>query len=178
MDVNSIAESVERARASVLATVAGITERQATFKPSQTDWSIVEIIEHLYLAEMSGVTKIWSAADSFRAGQRWTDTRPNQGKTIEQVVQETWKPKEVAPPIATPHIGGPLCCWRSAYRSLTPVLTELTAALDGLPLEDVIFPHFLSGPLDARQRLEFLRFHMERHIAQIESILDHPSYHA
>jgi hypothetical protein len=61
---------------------------------------------------------------------------------------------------------------------LTPVLTELTAALDGLPLEDVLFPHFLSGPLDARQRLEFLRFHMERHIAQIESIRNHQLYPA
>jgi hypothetical protein len=107
MDQYSIVASVERARSSVLATVANVTEKQAAFKPAQTEWSIVEIIEHLYLAEMSGVTKIWSAADSFRAGQRWTDARPNQGKTIEQVVHETWKPKEVAPPIATPHIGGP-----------------------------------------------------------------------
>jgi hypothetical protein len=30
-----------------------------------------------------------------------------------------------------------------------------------------VYPHFLSGPLDARQRLEFLRFHIERHTAQV-----------
>ena len=35
----------------------------------------------------------------------------------------------------------------------------------------MIFPHFLSGPLDAGQRIDFLRFHMLRHRGQIEGML-------
>ena len=40
---------------------------------------------------------------------------------------------------------------------------EVGEALHGLDPSLVIFPHFLSGPLVARQRLEFLRFQLDRH---------------
>ena len=88
----------------------------------------------------------------------------------------TWKPKEVAPGIATPHIGGPLEAWISSLRSLRTVLADLAQELDGLDLEAIVFPHYLSGPLDGRQRLEFLRFHMVRHIAQIRRLQSHPMF--
>jgi hypothetical protein len=60
------------------------------------------------------------------------------------------------------------------------VLDALGTKLEGADLESIVFPHFLSGPLDARQRLEFLRFHLERHLAQIERVKgsrDFPSGH-
>jgi hypothetical protein len=52
------------------------------------------------------------------------------------------------------------------FRSCHTVRERLGTLLQGLELEDVVFPHFLSGPLDAKQRLEFLRFH----IGQIEEV--------
>ena len=55
-------------------------------------------------------------------------------------------------------------------------LRDLSVEVETLPLEDVLFPQFLSGPMDARQRLEFLRFHMERHIAQIDSVRRHVGF--
>jgi hypothetical protein len=131
---------------------------------------VIDVLEHLYLAEVSGVSKIWTALDDLRAGRRWAEARANHGKSIEEVVARTWKPKEVSPPIATPHIGGPLSFWLVATRSLRPILAGLGAKLQDINLEDVVFPHFLSGPLDARQRLDFLRFHIERHAGQIARI--------
>jgi hypothetical protein len=91
-------------------------------------------------------------------------------------VAETWKPAERAPSIATPSFGGPLGFWRSALRSLRPVLADLAKELEGGNLEEIVFPHFLSGPLDARQRIDFLRFHMARHTQQIERVLKDPSF--
>ena len=88
----------------------------------------------------------------------------------------TWNPKEVAPGIATPHIGGPLEVWISSLRSLRVGSRRPRQKLDGLDLEAIVFPHFLSGPLDGRQRLEFLRFHMERHLAQIRRVQSHPAF--
>lgn len=55
----------------------------------------------------------------------------------------------------------------------TPSLqTELPAAmhLEGLPLDRVIYPHFLSGPLNVLQRLDFIGFHMKYHMPQIARI--------
>jgi len=39
-----------------------------------------------------------------------------------------------------------------------------------MDLESVVVPHVVSGPLDARQRLEFVRFHLDLHRAQIEAV--------
>ena len=174
--IDELVVSVERARNAVIDSVRNLRPDQATFKPSPDDWSIVENVEHLYLAEISGLTKIWAAALQVRAGVAWADTRPNHGKSIEDVVATTWKAKETAPGIATPHIGGPLEAWVSSLRSLQSVLADLAKELDGLDLEAVVFPHYLSGPLDGRQRLEFLRFHMERHLQQIRRLQSHPAF--
>jgi hypothetical protein len=174
--LHELVDSVEGARNALIDTVASLRADQATFKPTPSEWSIVENIEHLYLAEISGLTKIWAAARQVRAGVAWTDARPNHGKSIEDVVATTWKPKEVAPGIATPHIGGPLQVWISSLRSLRSVLADLATELDGHDLEAIVFPHYLSGPLDGRQRLEFLRFHMERHLEQIRRLQSHPAF--
>ena len=174
--VRELVDSVERARDSVVNTVKDLRPDQATFKPSPDTWSIVENVEHLYLAEVSGLTKIWAAANQVRSGIRWTDARPNHGQPIEVVIERTWKSKEIAPPIATPHIGGPLTAWISCLKSLRPVLADLASELEDIDLEAIVYPHYLSGPLDGRQRLEFLRYHMERHLAQIERVQSHPQF--
>jgi hypothetical protein len=168
-DVDTLIHAVERARANLVRSVVSLSDAQAAFKPAG-GWSVVEVLEHLYLAEFSGIAKIAVALEALKAGRGWADARPNYGKSIEDIVAATWKPKETAPPIATPHIGGPIHFWLSATRSLPPVLAELGGRLRGANLEDVVFPHFLSGPLDARQRLEFLRFHIERHTDQVARI--------
>lgn len=168
-DLDALVAAVEAARESVVAASAAVTHEQGSFKPPGA-WSITEVIEHLYLAELSGIAKMWEASTALRAGTRWDGELPNRGKRIEQVVQETWKPKELAPSIATPQGEGPLRFWLTAFRSLQNVLAALAAQLEGLALDAVIFPHYLSGPLDARQRLEFLRYHMERHLSQIQRI--------
>ncbi len=175
-DLQRLVSDVETARTLVLQSVASLAEYQAAFKISPDVWSCTEIVEHLYLAELSGVAKIWSASDALRAGKGWTGESPHRGKSIEQIVEETWKPTETAPPIATPHIGGPISFWRSALQSLTPVLADLGACLEAQPLHEIVFPHFISGPLDAEQRLQFLRYHMKRHIAQIDRVKAHHGF--
>jgi hypothetical protein len=175
-DLRKLVREVERARQSVIGTVQHLSSQQAAFKPSDGGWSVVEVVEHLCLAEMSGLAKIWLAAYTVRSGHSRTTPNPNGGKSIEQLVADTWKLREVAPPIATPHIGGPLTCWIEAFRSLTQMLAAVQSQLDGLTPTDVVFPHYLSGPMDAVQRLTFLRYHMERHLAQIQGVMSDPAF--
>jgi len=169
-EVGTLVESVESARRTLLDRIVGLTEAQATFRPAEGQWNALEVVEHLYLAELLGVSKIWAALDGVRRGREWSEARPHARTPIEAVVAATWKPKEVAPPGATPHIGGPLDFWVAATRSLTPLLARLGSELESVSLDSVVFPHYLSGPLDARQRLEFLRFHIERHLGQLDDI--------
>ena len=174
--VRQLVDSVERARNALIASVSDLDDAQGAFKPSALEWSVTEVLEHLYLAEISGITKIWAALNDARAGRSWAEIRPNQGKSIEAIIDATWKPKETAPPVATPHIGGPVAAWVSALRSLAGPLRDLSVQLRDDELERVVFPHFLSGPLDARQRLEFLRFHIERHALQVQRIRTSPGF--
>ena len=174
--LRTLIDDVELTRAAVITSVAGLRPEQGTFKPSADAWSIAENVEHLYLAELFGLTRIWAAAEQLRAGVSWTGERPHHGKSIEDVVAATWRPREIAPGIATPHIGGPLDAWISCLRSLTTALADLARALEDVDLEAIVYPHYLSGPLDGRQRLEFLRFHMQRHLAQIQRIQSHPNF--
>jgi len=170
-EISGLIQQVSTARSSLLQQVQGLSEGQAAFKPNQDSWSINEVLEHLVLAECSGVTKIWAAANGARSGNPvWTGKHTNSGLGIDAVVARTWKEREAAPSIATPHIGGPLAYWVESFKLAQSLLQALGNALEGLDLETIIYPHFLSGPLDANQRIDFLRFHIDRHGGQINRI--------
>src|ERR1700687_3276804 len=103
-ETDRLVQDVEQSRAALIAAVSSLTEAQGALKPAEGQWSVAEALEHLYLAELSGIAKIWAALDALRAGKGWAEARPNRGKSIEAIVAATWKANEVAPPIATPHI--------------------------------------------------------------------------
>lgn len=173
----TLIEQTEAERTRLTDLVNGLTDEQANFKPSAETWSINEKIEHLVLAEVSGISKIWSAAEGIRKGKPvWVGDHTNRGKDIGEIISCTWKEKESAPPIATPHIGGPLSYWLEYLRLSRELLKRLEPHLMGLNLEDVLFPHFICGPLDAGQRIQFLTFHIERHRKQIETLMANASF--
>jgi len=170
--LSSLIRQVAEERSRLVNLVTSLTSKQASHKPTPQTWSPTEILEHLVLAEISGVSKIWSAAEGVRDGEPvWKGEHTNRGLSIEEVVACTWKPKEIAPPLVAPRFGGPPSYWLEALRHSQLLLDRLEPVLDGLNIEAVIFPHFLSGPLDAGQRIDFLRFHMLRHRGQIEGML-------
>jgi hypothetical protein len=92
------------------------------------------------------------------------------------VVQRTWREREASPASALPRIGGPLEYWAAALRGCSSLLAELKVPLRTVALEEAIYPHAISGPLDARQRLEFLAFHLQRHHRQGAAILGHADF--
>jgi len=169
--VAALIADVERARRDYLMRVDDLTDDQGRLKPSADEWSIAEITEHLVHAEWGGINLIWSAADGVRRGQPvWTGMSEYTGLTIEQVVERTWRQRETAPEVARPKWGGPLTYWVTAMRGCRALLAAVAPALEGLDLDAVVNPHPISGPLDARQRLEFLRFHMDRHRGQVDRV--------
>lgn len=166
-ELTALIADVEAARARVLDAVAGLSNADAAWRPGPNEWSIAENLEHLVLAEQSGVEKIYRALEMPAPAM---DANPNSGLRIEEIVARTWQPRESAPPSAMPQGGGTIAYWSATFRALAHVLTALATELETRDISRIVFPHFLCGPLDARQRLEFLRFHMDRHRGQIESI--------
>lgn len=162
---------VAAARTRYVEVVGKLTNEQMTYKPSPEVWSPVEITEHLYWAEQGGIWGMWRALQAYRDGTPvWAGEHTNRGKSIELIVAETWQEKEKVPAIAAPRMGGTLPFWAASLTSLQQPLEAFSQDVTADELEVVIHPHPISGPLDIRQRFDFLRFHIDRHRRQVEGL--------
>ncbi len=176
-DVPELIAEAAASRLEVVNAVSGLTAAQAGFKPTAEQWSPQQQVEHLVLAELSGLDFMWRAADGLRNGTPvWSGEAVHKGVPIAEVIAKTWKPREKAPPGATPAGEGTLAYWVARLEAGQSILENLQTVLEGLDLSQAIYPHYLSGPLDVGQRLEFLSFHMDRHLAQIQALKNHPDF--
>ena len=170
-------KDITEARKRYLNSVKNLTSEQGSFKPSENVWSAAEITEHLYYAEIGGIAGMWKALEGTKAGNPpWKEEHTNKGLTIEQIVQKTWQPKEKVPEGAGPRMFGPLKLWLDALESCQLMLDRLAENLKGEQIEKLIYPHPISGPMDVRQRFEFLRFHMDRHRLQVDNLKKDPAF--
>jgi hypothetical protein len=167
-------EETEIARREFIAAVRGLTPEQAAFTSGPDSWCIVEITEHITRAEQSGIMGMWKALAGYHQGKPvWEGENVNAGFSIEEVVRRTWKEKEIVPEIAKPQWGGPIELWIANLQANAQVLKTLGENFKGLDLNEIIYPHPISGPLTIRQRFEFLRFHLHRHWRQVENVKRH-----
>lgn len=175
--LHTLIQGVENARQAFIIEASDLTFDQIHFKPTPDAWSILQNVEHIIRAEQSGTFGLFKAIDGYKRNDLvWSGTPIHRGLSIEEVVAKTWQPKEQVPEIAAPIWGGSLNYWLTLLKAQTELLKGLGAALDGLDLEDILFPHPISGPLDAKQRIDFLRFHLARHQLQIKNIKVHPHF--
>lgn len=160
--------TIETARTNFLVAVGHPTAQQAKFKPTPAEWSILEITEHMVWAEQIGICGMVNAIEGLKNGRPiWEDTSPNQGLSIEQIVAKTWQPKEKVPKVAEPKWGGALLFWKNSLQNCRHLLKDLEQQAKDVNIELAIYPHPISGPMNVIQRLEFLRFHLERHTKQV-----------
>ncbi len=163
---------VSQARQEFIKSTIGLSPAQAGYKPNEQTWSVTDNVEHMVWAEMGGINGIWKTFHALKAGQPiWSGTAIHHGLSIEQIIEKTWQPKEQVPEIAKPRWGGPLEYWIQALQNCQPLLEALAKSLEGQDLEKIIYPHIISGPLNVVQRMEFLRFHLNRHQKQIENTI-------
>jgi len=159
---------VAEARQNYIAALAGFSEEQAQQKPSPESWNAVEITEHLFWAEQGGILGMWKTLLGIRAGTvSYEADRPHEGLPIDEIIRRTWQEKEIVPVIAAPRMGGPLAYWVTALHGLQDQLDTFGEVLSNDELVLIAHPHPISGPMSFDQRLEFLRFHIDRHREQV-----------
>ena len=114
---------------------------------------------------------MWKTIHAIRAGkiERRTES-VHQDMTIEQIIRLTWQPKEIAPAVAEPRMGGPLVFWHNSLNNLQGMLEDFGRDLQVDELSLQAHPHPISGPLNFHQRLQFLRFHIDRHREQVANL--------
>ncbi|NRB46637.1 MAG: DinB family protein [Saprospiraceae bacterium] len=175
--MNQLIQEVERARQDFIDSLSGLSSQQYRYQPAPDQWAILEIAEHMVWAEQIGVNGMWKALEGIKNGAPiWAGTPTHVGRTIEEVVDLTWQTREKVPEVAKPRWGGALDFWIAALKACAPILAALKVALAEYDPAEIIYPHPISGPLNVVQRIEFLRFHLDRHRAQVERIKADPAF--
>ena len=175
--LDKLVKSVAVARADFVHAASSLTYEQSQFKSSPDVWSVVDNVEHMVWAEMGGLNGMWKTLEGIkRNAPIWQGDAIHHGLPIETIIARTWQEKEQVPEIAKPRWGGPVEYWILALKNCQPLLEKFCKAMEGYDPETVIYPHIISGPLNVLQRLEFLRFHLNRHQQQIENIKLHPNF--
>lgn len=169
--------SVAVARQEFIVAVSGLSHEQAQFRPSATEWSVIDITEHMFWAEFGAINGIWKIIDDIKAGNPLKEyALIHEGLSIERVIEKTWREKEEVPETAKPRWGGNLQYWIYSLESCQGLLLEMNKALGPIDPAMIIHPHPISGAINLLQRIEFLRFHLNRHQQQVEHIKSHPDF--
>jgi hypothetical protein len=156
VSTKQLLHDVAEARQHYLAALAGFSEEQAQQKPSP---------------EQGGILGMWKTLLGIRAGTvSYEADRPHEGLPIDEIIRRTWQEKEVVPAVAAPRMGGPLAYWAAALHGLQDQLEAFGEVLTDDELDLIAHPHPISGPMSFGQRLEFLRFHIDRHREQVNRL--------
>lgn len=170
--VQKLIQEVSAARSRYLNEISNISEIQARWKPNTEVWNINENTEHLYWAEQGGILGMWKTLHAIRAGEMLQTFEFNHKEmTIEEIVELTWQPQELVPAVAAPRLGGSLSFWRTSFMNMQNVLDAFAQDLQENELRLQAQHHPISGALDFHQRLEFLRFHIDRHCGQVSQLI-------
>jgi hypothetical protein len=169
--VSVLINEVAQVRNGYISLLATVGEKGSHYKPTPDAWSLVDMTEHLYWAEQGAILGMWKTLYAIRAGtMALTFESIHKGLSVEAIIDRTWKHKEQVPAVAAPRMGGNLIFWKFALFSLQSVLEEFGRDLKEEELRLQAHPHPISGPMDFQQRLEFLRFHIERHHRQAAEV--------
>ena len=158
--------AIAAARREVLARVEALSAEAVVRRPPGGGWSVAEIVEHLVRAEEYGMRGLWASLPNSGDGPRPLDAGL-ASRSIDEIFRDL--PARVdAPPGVLPQDGGqPAGYWVARLRSHQAMIAELARVMEEVGLDRVIYPHYIAGPLDGHQRLQFFRWHLQRHLMQI-----------
>jgi hypothetical protein len=165
---------LESVRGEVLAVVEGLSQAQADWRPTASDWSIGEIVHHLTLAEVGTgkltsklLREVGSAPASFPAGLAAFAPLPS------------WPPgPREAPPMVRPEAGQPidrLVADLKAARARSRQSFERLATVDPRALR---WSHFRLGELDLGQWWLLQAAHDGDHLQQLRRVRAAPGFPA
>lgn len=152
----------EQARIALLDEVEGISDKDLNKKPSADEWSVKQVLEHLYLME-GAITK--TIKDQLVSGSVENVTN----KPIERATNREVKVE--APGFAVP--GDDFIKLADLKQQLAAThegLRELAANADVEQLKSKGYPHPAFGQLSLQQWIPFVGYHELRHLEQIKEV--------
>ncbi|MDR7071558.1 DinB family protein [Fictibacillus barbaricus] len=151
-------------RKNLLDTVAGFSDEQLNEKVKEDKWSIMQVLDHLYLIEMS-ITK--TIQKILKNGE----TVSIAPKPIQYTVDRSTKveaPSYVAPTDDFLTLEAVKEKLKNSRTALLQVIEQTSEE----KLQEKGFPHPIFGLMSLDQWIPFIGYHEKRHIAQIEELIE------
>jgi hypothetical protein len=166
--LKEIADEIEAARSELVHIVSEGTDAQTGARADLSQWSIGEILHHLFLIESQVTTLLERQIKRARDRGIGADTSTESLlHSLDQFSIETAIDKITAPQYVVPAQG----LTRSELLALLSdsrwKLRQAISEADGVDLSLMHFPHPVLGRIDMYQWILYLGKHERRHIAQI-----------
>ncbi|MGR9047285.1 DinB family protein [Halobacillus faecis] len=156
---------LDEKRKELLEFVEEVPEQEASVKPEEDRWSILEVLEHLYLMEQLIVYQINQAL-------KQGDTQQATEKPIHKTTNRDYKVD--APEAVRPK--GEFKTLQEAKEGLKKT-REATLFLihnkEEETLQNRAFPHPAFGDMNLEQWVEFIGWHELRHLDQMKEVKAH-----
>jgi DinB family protein len=172
--VERLWHELESVRAEVLREVELLTQRQGDWKPSDHDWSIGEIVDHLTIAENATgklTTKLVREAEA--AGK----LAPFPSDLAAFAPLPSWPPGPAeAPPVVQPQHGKSFSDLVGAMKATRGRSRSSIERLGSVDPRSLTFKHFRLGELDLAQWWTLQAHHDGAHLAQIREVKATPGF--
>jgi len=150
-----------RIRQEVWQEVELLSDEQINQKPFPDHWSIAQILEHLYLTELSVARQMKKAAER-------ADTPIPGEKPIRLLLDRSRRVKVPIPAIEPSDDYKTLVSLKEKLYQSRKVLTCVLRDLTPDQLKRSSMPHPLFGVMSLKQWVEFVGLHEQRHLEQIK----------
>jgi uncharacterized damage-inducible protein DinB len=168
-------KSLQTTHDKFLQSIAGLSEKQWTFKPGPDRWSVAEVSEHIAVSETALLGLVQKPLmGSPAAPEKREQVKGKDEMLLQKIPDRTHKAQ-------APEFLRPTGRWATeadltkAFEESRKVTMDYVRTTSD-DLRDHFFDHPVFGTLDGYQWLLLLSAHSERHTAQIEEVKADPNF--
>jgi len=161
-------EGLKKKREDLSQQLSARSSEALCFKAAPDKWSIVDVIEHLVIAEQNLLEQLAAnvPVSTLDPGTR----TPEKHQTVIKVMERDI-PVDVPDESLEPHGGLTLGEFFSQWDDIRKKLQGLLAEIKSENKDDLFYRHPYGGPLDIAETLHFFDVHFDNHLRQIDKIL-------
>jgi hypothetical protein len=167
-DVQAQYDSLKLKLEALLQRLDSLTDEMLSFKAGPDKWSIIQVIEHLVIAEKDLLQQL-----SINIPASTLDPEAKTPEKHQTVIKVMERDIEVDVPHESlePHGNIALEDLRRQWKNIREKLPGLLAEIKPDKKEDPVFQHPYGGPLDIADTLQFFEVHFDNHMRHIDKIL-------
>jgi len=172
---NATIKVIEGLKNDLLKDFNSLTINQQNFKPNANKWNMLQVIEHLMLAETASLNYV--SKKILNPNTLLDKNFASKFKfwllkmTFKLPIKISRRPKMVTP-TDLPDYKNVLLRWDIARKALHKFFDEQSDEI----LEKLIYKHPVAGRLTGLQMLLFFEYHIKHHTKQINRIKKHKNY--